>query len=239
MSRIAIMMRLTGGGTDHCSHVDGGDQPLLYPVLSEARAELQSNLKDVAPAVQGGHMEDDYRASDYFLHDTQTGRSYDVAWEPAKGDLLVRVSHQEVLSQLVTLLAEPGRPAEEHAFLLDMAQTALQFGLADHRDTVAILLPSEDGPNCDKYAIAPSSMAGAVALTFVDQACARANDHQAAIDSGGFDDDEMTVADRIDTYLEEAGFTVLSNDEGNLRIAKPWDAHEPETADEPSPSPIP
>lgn len=81
-------------------------------------------------------------------------------------------------------------------------------------------------------------MAGAVALSFVDQACARASDLQAAIDMGGFDDD-LTLGDRIDAYLEEAGFTVLSNDGGNLRIAKPWDEYEAEVVGEPSSSPAP
>lgn len=233
------MVRLAGGGTDHSSHAEGTDQPQLYPLLSEARAELQTTLQDVAEAVQAGHMDDDYPVTDYFLHDTQTGRSYDVAWAPDKSNILVRVSHEEALAQLVKLLAEATSPAEERAFQLDVAKTALDFGLADHRNTVAILLPSQDGPKWDKYAIAPSSMAAAVALSFVDQASARANDLQTAIDLGGIDDDELTVADRIDAYLEEAGFTVLSNDEGNLRIAKPWDAYEPEITDEPSSSPAP
>lgn len=188
--------------------------------------------------MRAGHMDDDYPVTDYFLHDTQTGRSYDVAWAPDKSSVLLRISHEEALAQLVKLLAEQTCPAEERAFQLDVAKTALDFSLADHRDTVAILLPSQDGPNWDKYATAPSSMAGAVALSFVDQASLRANDLQAAIDVDGFDDDELTVADRIDVYLEEAGFTVLSNDEGNLRIATPWDA-EPEVADEPSSSPTP
>lgn len=38
------MVRLAGSGTDHCSHTEGTEQPLLYPVLSEARAELQATL---------------------------------------------------------------------------------------------------------------------------------------------------------------------------------------------------
>jgi len=239
MSRIAIMVRLANGGTDHASHAEGADRPLLYPSLSEARIELQSTLKDVVQAVQEGHMGDDYLVTDYYLHDTQTGRSYDVAWAPAKDVLLVRVSHEAALSQLVKVLSEPVCAAEERAFHLDVAKTALEFGLADHRDTVAILIPSVDGPNSDRYAIAPSSMAGAVAVAFVDDACTRANFAQAAVDEGRLEDDELTVADRIDTHLEEAGFTVLSNDEGNLRIAKPWDAYEPEIVDEPALSPAP
>lgn len=233
------MVRLAGGGTDHSSHAEGTDQPQRYPLLGQARAELQTTLQDVAEAVQAGHMDDDYAVTDYFLHDTQTGRSYDLAWAPDKSSILVRISHEEALAQLVQLAAEPACPAEERVFQLDVAKTALEFGVADHRDTVAILLPSQDGPNWDKYAIAPSSMAGAVALDFVDQASARANDLQAAIDLGGFDDDELTVADRIDAYLEEAGFTVLSNDEGNLRIAKPWDAHEQSESEVPVSGPAP
>lgn len=233
------MVRLAGGGIDHSSHAEGTDQPQLFPLLSEARAELQTTLQDVAEAVQAGDMDDDYPVTDYFLHDTQTGRSYDVAWAPAKSNLLVRVSNEDALAQLVQLLAEPTCPAEERAFQLDVAKTALEFGLVDHRETVAILLPSQDGPNWDKHAIAPSSMAGRVALLFVDQASALANELQAAIDLGEFDDDGLTVAERIDAHLEEAGFTLLSNDEGNLRIAKPWDANEPAVADEPSPCSAP
>ena len=233
------MVRLAGGGTDHSSHAEGTDEPQLYPLLSEARAELQTTLQDVAEAVQAGDMDDEYPVTDYFLHDTQTGRSYDVAWAPAKSNILVRVSHAEALAQLAQLLAEPTSPDEERAFQLDVAKTALEFGLADHRDTVTILLPSQDGPKWDKHAIAPSSMAGRFALLFVDQASALANELQAAIDSGEFDDDGLTVAERIDAHLEEAGFTLLSNDEGNLRIAKPWDAYEPEVADEPLASPAP
>lgn len=239
MSRIAVMVRLAGGGAVQSSQAEVTDQPLRYPLLSEARAELQSTLKDVAQAVQDGHMDDDYRVTDYFLHDTQTGRSYDVAWAPAKDALLVRMSHEAALSQLVKLLAEPACATEERAFRLDLAKTALEFGLADHRNTVTILLPSQDGPNWDRHAIAPSSMAGALAVAYVDDACARANALQAAIDEGERNDDELAVADRIDAYLEEAGFTVLSNDEGNLRTAKPWDAYEPEIVDEPGSSPAP
>jgi len=239
MSRIAIIVRLTGGGIDHSSHAEGTDQPILYHLLSEARAELQSALKDVAEAVQEGHRDDEYLVTDYFLHDTQTGRSYDLAWAPAKDALLVRVSHEAALSQLVKLLAEPACPAEERAFHLDVAKTSLEFGLADHRDTVAILIPSQDGPNWDRHAIAPSSMAGALAVAYVDDACARANALQAAIDECELEDDGMTVSDRIDAFLEEAGFTVLSNDQGNLRTAKPWDAYEPEIADELASFPAP
>lgn len=239
MTRIAIMVRLAGGGTAHSSYVGGSDEPQLYPVLSQARVELQTTLQDVGRAVHAGHMNDDYPVTDHFLHDTQTGRSYELAWAPEKNDLLVRISHAEALAQVVRAVAEDGCSAEERAFQFDVAKTALEFGLMDHGNTVAVLLPSQDGPNWDKHAIAPSSMAGAVAIAFVDQACARANALQAAIDEGELDDDEGSVSERIDAYLEEAGFTVLSNDEGNLRVAKPWDAYEPEIVDQPSSSPAP
>ena len=237
MSRIAIMVRLAHGGTDHASFSEGSSSPLLYSLLSEARAELQSTLKDVAEAAQNGSMGSDYRVADYFLHDTQTGYSYDVAWSLDKTDLLVRLSHQEILSTLVQLLAAPDPAEGEYAFQLDAARTALDFGLADHRNTFAIILPSHDGPRWDKHAIAPNSMAGATATDFVNQVCARANQEQAAIDEETADDDGSSVAERIDLYLEEAGFTVLSNDAGNVRIARPWDAHEPDPTEEPASAP--
>lgn len=237
MSRIAIMVRLANGGTDHASFSENSSSPLLYSLLSEARTELQSTLKDVADAAQNGSMDDNYRVADYFLHDTKTGHSYDVAWAPKKTDLLVRLSHQEILSKLVQLLAAPDPAAGEYAFQLDAAKTALEFGLADHRNTLAIILPSQDGPNWDKHAIAPRSMGGATATDFVNQVCARANQEQAAIDDETAVDDGTSVAERIDLYLEEAGFTVLSNDAGNVRIARPWDAHEPDPAEEPASAP--
>lgn len=177
-------------------------------------------------------MEDEYNVTDYFLHDTKTLHDYDVVWAPGRKDLLVRVSHQATVSQLLQLLVEPTGAADERVFQLDLARTAPDFGIADHTDTVAVLLPSQDGPRSDKHAIAPS-MAGALAVAFVNEACVRANDLQAAIDQGSFDNDGMRVCDRIDLYLEEAGFTVLSNYQGNLRIAEPWDAYDPEPTDEP------
>lgn len=229
------MVRLVHGSTDHFSFADGSDEPDLYPLLSGARAELESTLKDIAEAARNGNMEEDHSVADYFLHDTKTNRMYDVAWGPEKADLLVRISHQDALSTLVQALAQPA--GADHEFHLDVAKTALDFGLVDHRNTVAIVLPSQDGPRSDKHALAPSSMGSAPALAFVNEACTSANDLQEAIDAGGVDDDGMSVSERIDAYLEEAGFTVLSGDEGNLRVTHAWDYHEARIVDEPSSAP--
>jgi hypothetical protein len=84
MFRITIMVQLAGGGIDHGSHAEGTDQSQLYPLLSTARAELQTTLQDIGEAVQAGHIGNDYHVCDQFLHDTQTGRFYDVAWERAE-----------------------------------------------------------------------------------------------------------------------------------------------------------
>lgn len=236
MSRIAIMVHLAGGGTDNCGIGNDGE-PTLYPLLSEARAELQEHLKDVAEAAAQDHLEDDHSVADYYLHDTKTGTTYDLAWGPGKVDLLVRVSHAEVLSALAAA-ATAGAADGQLAFRLDVAKTAAEFGCTDHRNTQVVLMPSQDGPNWDKHAIAPSSMTSPEAIKFVNDACARANDLQEAIDTGGWDDDGVSVRDRIDLYLEEAGFTILSSDEGNLRMAQAWDQEPaPRAAEDIAPAP--
>lgn len=191
----------------HANFSESSDSPLLYAPLSEARAELQSTLEEIAEAAQKGDLEGNYGVGDYFLHDTNTGHSYDVALAPNKTDLLVRLPHQEILSKLVQVLAASDPFESEQAFQLDAARTALDFGLADHRNTFAIILPSQDGPSWDKHAIAPSSMGGATATRFVNQICARANHEHAAIDEVGSDDDGSSVGERIELYLEETGFT--------------------------------
>jgi len=233
------MVRLVHGSTDHFSFTEGSDDPELYPLLSDARGELESTLKEIAEAARNGDVEEDHSVADYFLHDTKTNRTYDVAWGPEKADLLVRISHQDALSKLVEALAQPDAAGADHEFHLDVAKTALEFGLVDHRNTVAIVLPSQDGPRSDKHTLAPSSMGGALALAFVNEACTSANDLQEAIDTGGVDDDGMSVSERIDAYLEEAGFTVLSGDDGNLRVTQAWDYHEARILDEPSSAPAP
>lgn len=237
MSRVAIMVRLADGRTDHLSLSENSSSPPLYPFLSEARVDLQSTLKHLVGAARD-HMDGDHRVTNYFLRDTTTGRSYDVAWAPNITNLLVRLSHQEILSNLVQLLGASDLDASEYAFQLDAATTALDFGLTDHRKTFAIVLPSQDGPRWDKHAIAPNGIDGAAATDLINRVCARANQDQAAIDDETSNDDELSVGERIDLYLEEVGFTVLSNVEGNLRVAHAWDAHEAVPAEEPSSAPI-
>lgn len=235
MSRIAIMVRLANGGIEHSGAEDG--TPLMRPTLSAARAELQEHLRDAAQAAAMGHLDDEHSVADYYLQDTATGQSYEVAWGPGKSDLLVRISHAAVLQALAAAVAA-GKTGDEVAFELDAAQTAAQYGLEDHRRTHVVLLPSQDGPNWDKHVIAPSSMPGPDALKLVNDTCARANVDQARIDLGFADDDEISVADRIDVYLEEQGFVILSQNVGNLRIAECWE-QDPglEEVEEQSPAP--
>lgn len=230
MPRIAIMIHLAGCGTAPCGTDDSTGEPTLYASLSQARAELQTHLKDVKDAVAQDEMEDDHNVADYFLYDTKTSQAYSVVWGPGQTDLLVVISHETALSSLATAIAAGGADSEL-AFQLDVAKTAAEFGCADHRNTVVVLLPSQDGPQWDKHAIAPSSMSQQQALEFVDHRSALAKDLQAAIDMEGWDDDGLNVADRIDLYLEEAGFTVLSGDQGNLRVAQVWD-RQPDQRDE-------
>lgn len=235
MSRIAIMVRLANGGVEHSGAEDG--TALTHSTLSAARAELEEHLRDAAQAAAMGHLDDEHSVSDYYLHDTATGQSYEVAWGSGKSDLLVRVSHAAVLQALAAAVAA-GKTGDDLAFELDAAQTAAQYGLEDHRRTHVVLLPSQDGPNWDKHVIAPSSMPGLDALKLVNDTCAQANMYQARIDLGVVEDDEITVAERIDACLEEQGFVILSQDAGNLRIAEYWEQDPiPEEVEEQSSAP--
>jgi hypothetical protein len=235
MSRIAIMIHLANGGTEYCGANEGTNEPMLYALLSDARAELQAHLKDVTEAAATNAMESDHNVADYYLKDTKTGTTYSVAWAPGATDLLVKISHMAALAGLATAFTAGG---DELVFQLDAAKTAADFGYTDHRDTVVVLLPSQDGPTWDKHAIAPSSMLKQQAIAFVNDACARANRRSSAIDDGTEYDDGISVSDRINLYLEEAGFTVISGDEGNLCVAQAWD-QEPEPQDDEAPAPAP
>lgn len=237
MSRIATMIHLASGGTEQLGTDEATGGPALHSLLSEARAELQAHLKDVAEAVSLGAMEAQHNAADYCLHDTRTGTTYNVAWGPGKVDLLVMVSHKAALAALAAA-ASDSRAPDELGFQLDVAKTAAEFGCDAHQDTVVVLLPSGDGPNWDKQAIAPSSMTNHQAIEFANDASSRANELQAGIDAEEYENDGVSVSDRIDLYLEEAGFKVLSTDEGNLRMAQAWDrALEPRNDETSSPAP--
>lgn len=237
MSRIATMIHLASGGTEQLGTDEATGGPALHSLLSEARVGLEAHLKDVAEAVALGAMEAEHNAADYYLHDTRTGTTYNVAWGPGKKDLLVVVSHKAALAALASATSDSSAHGDL-AFQLDVAKTAADFGCDNHQDTFVILLPSQDGPKWDKHVIAPSSMTNHAALEFVNNASVRANDLQAAIDTGGWEDDGVSVSDRIDLYLEEAGFKVLSTDEGNLRMAQAWD-QEPEMCDKEVSAPAP
>lgn len=226
MSHYEVVTALANGDWENVSRDSDNDSPVLFSQLNEARLDLQDDLESLREAVREGNISDGYSVRDFAIREIATGRIIPVAWDVTETNLLLRVSMRTLVENLAAVLADDVTP-ERRAFLAEFANTALQHGIDDRSHDAFIVLPSHDGPRYDKHAIAPTGLSRGEAVDYVNTVTARANRLDAEHEYGGIDEEGTPVGEYIEQALEEAGFTILSDDNGNLGVAEAWDAPAP------------